>query len=401
MADRPLAGVRVLDFTWVLAGPVATRILAALGAEVIKIERKFEGFLLSTVQTGITNDLNRDKLSISINMQKPEGIALAHRLAKISDLVIDNFSARVMRQWQMDYDSLVKIKPDIVCVSMSGFGHTGPHTHYVSFGPTLQALTGYTLMMADKEGRPAGFSYSYSDSAGGFTGALAAMLALWNRKRTGKGQFVDFAQFEGLISLIGPALLDIAINGRKPDPPKWRSQEGPAAPHGVYRCQAQGADDDRWVAISVRSADEWQRFVKAIGAPPWASEARFQTLYSRMRNSAELDTLISKWTAQRSCEQVMDILQRSGVAAGIVANARDSCERDPHMRERGYFPRVAMPDGSTMQLSGMPFKLSATPPAVRNGAHEVGSDADYVLGELLGLSSTQREEMARAGVIWL
>ena len=401
MADRPLAGIRVLDFTWVLAGPVATRILAALGAEVIKIERKFEGFLGTAVQNGIANDLNRDKLSVSINMAEPAGIELAHRLAKISDIVMDNFSARVMRQWKMDYESLVKIKPDIISVSMSGFGHTGPHTHYVSFGPTLQALTGFSLMMADKERRPAGFSYSYSDSAGGFTGALAAMLALWNHKRTGKGQFVDFAQFEGLTSLIGPALLEMTINGHKPEPKEWRSQEGPAGPHGVYRCRAEGPDNDRWVAISVRSPHEWDHFVKAIGSPVWASEPRFRTLYSRMSNHKELDNLISQWTAGRKSEEVMETLQRAGVPAGIVANAQDSCARDPHLKTRGYFPQVSMPDGSTMQVNGMPFKLSATPAEVRNGAHDVGADADYVFGELLGLSSVQRQELVRNKAIWL
>jgi crotonobetainyl-CoA:carnitine CoA-transferase CaiB-like acyl-CoA transferase len=401
MAEKPLAGIRVLDFTWVLAGPVATRILAALGAEVIKIERKFEGFLGTAVQNGIANDLNRDKLSVSINMAEPAGIELAHRLARISDIVMDNFSARVMRQWKMDYKSLVKIKPDIISVSMSGFGHTGPHTHYVSFGPTLQALTGFTLMMADKEGRPAGFSYSYSDSAGGFTGALAAMIALWNRKRNGKGQFVDFAQFEGLTSLIGPALLDISVNGRRPEPPKWRSQEGPAAPHGVYRCRAEGPDNDRWVAISVRSADEWDRFVKAVGSPTWASEPRFRTLYSRMSNHEPLDNFISQWTAGKKAEEVMDILQRAGVAAGAVANAEDACARDPHLKERGYFPHVTIPDGSTMQVNGMPFKFQAAPVEVRNGAHEVGADADYVLGELLGLSSAERQVLMRNRTIWL
>ncbi len=397
--SRPLEGIRVLDFTWVMAGPVATRILAALGAEVIKIERQPEIYLAS--QMGIANDINRDKLSVSINMANPRGIELAQSLARISDIVMDNFSARVMRQWKMDYDNLVAIKPDIICVSMSGFGHTGPHTNYVSFGPTLQALTGFSLMMADEQGRPAGFSYSYSDSAGGYTGALAAMFALWHRKRTGKGQFVDFSQFEGLTSLIGPDLLDMSVNRRKPQPHKWRSQEGPAAPHGVYKCRPRGQDADRWIAISVRSQEQWHRFAAAIGNPPWTADPRFRTLYSRMQHDAALDQLVGQWTQGQNAEAAVALLQDAGVAAGLVENIEDAALRDPQFQARGYWPAVAMPGGARTQVSGMPFKMSRTPPNVLNGAHNVGADADYVLGDLLGISPADRQRLANDKVIWV
>ena len=399
MASRPLEGTRVLDFTWVMAGPVATRILAALGAEVIKIERKPEIYLAS--QMGITNDINRDKLSVSINMASPMGIELAQRLVRITDIVMDNFSARVMRQWKMDYENLVKIKPDIICLSMSGFGHTGPHTNYVSFGPTLQALTGFSLMMADQQGRPAGFSYSYSDSAGGYSGALAAMFALWHRKRTGQGQFVDFSQFEGLTSLIGPDLLDMSINHRQPQPHKWVSQEGPAAPHGVYKCRPRGEDADRWIVISVSTQEQWRRFMAVIGDPPWVSDPRFRTLYSRMRHSRELDEFVGRWADEQDAEAAMSLLQSAHVAAGLVENIEDAALRDPQFAARSYWPAVKMADGAKNQVSGMPYKLSMTPPAVVNGAHPVGADADYVLGELLGIGRAEREQMVKDKVIWV
>ncbi len=399
MASRPLEGTRVLDFTWVMAGPVATRILAALGAEVIKIERKPEIYLAS--QMGITNDINRDKLSVSINMASPQGIELAQRLVRITDIVMDNFSARVMRQWKMDYENLVKIKPDIICVSLSGFGHTGPHTNYVSFGPTLQALTGFSLMMADQQGRPAGFSYSYSDSAGGYSGALAAMFALWHRKRTGQGQFVDFSQLEGLTSLIGPDLLDMSINHRQPQPHKWGSQEGPAAPHGVYKCRPRGQDADRWIVISVSTQEQWRRFTAAIGNPPWVSDPRFRTLYSRMRHSKELDEFVGRWTVEQEAEAAMSLLQSAQVAAGLVENIEDAALRDPQFAARGYWPAVTMPDGTKNQVSGMPYKLSMTPAAVLNGAHAVGADADYVLGDLLGIGRAEREQLVKDKVIWV
>src|SRR3984893_15403204 len=283
----PLAGLRVLDFTWVVAGPVGTRILADHGAEVVKVERKVPP-QLGDRKRGLFCDLHRDKLSVAINMSHPDGLELARKLARQSDLVMDNFSARVMKAWGMDYESLVKIKPDIFCISMSGLGHTGPRSSYVSYGPTLQALGGYTQLMAENTGEPAGYGYSYADMAGGYTGALAALIALYHKRRTGQGQFVDLSQFEAVVSVVGPSLLDIAVNDREQQPPLYNSQEGPAAPHGVYRCAPLGDDDDRWIAISARSQGEWERLVKAIGAPAWPSEPKLQPLYLRVKNSAEL-----------------------------------------------------------------------------------------------------------------
>jgi benzylsuccinate CoA-transferase BbsF subunit len=397
MPDLPLQGIRVLDFTWVLAGPVATRIMAAMGAEVIKVERK-SGYIAPP--TGIHGDLNRDKLSIALNMSAPGAIDVAHRLVAISDLVIDNFSARVMRQWRMDYASLVKIKPDIVCLSMSGFGHTGPRANYVSFGPTLQAFTGFTLNMADEEGRPAGFSYSYSDSAAGFTGAMAALFALWHRKQTGQGQFIDFAQFEGLVSLVGPSLLDMTINGRRQEPHGWRSQEAPAAPHGAYRCRPRGDDADRWLVIAVSTHDQWTRLVRAMGAPAWASQPQFATLYQRMRNHAQLDAHIGAWTAQQDAEEAMAKLQSAGVPAGIVANAEDCCARDPQLAARNFWPAVRLPEGGETRVCGIPFQLYATPVGVRRCAPLAGESNDYVFGELLGLSRAERDRLVEQKVLW-
>jgi crotonobetainyl-CoA:carnitine CoA-transferase CaiB-like acyl-CoA transferase len=185
-----------------------TRILADHGAEVIKLERKPGP--TGERQLGLQGDLHRNKLSIAINMAHPRGIEVA--LAEKCDVVMDNFSARVMRGWGMDYESLSRIKPDIICISMSGLGHTGPRASYVSYGPILQALSGYTRLMAEENGAPAGYGYSYADMAGGYTGALAALIALWNRRRTGRGQFVNLSQFEALVGVIGPTLLDISVN---------------------------------------------------------------------------------------------------------------------------------------------------------------------------------------------
>ena len=402
-ALMPLEGVRVLDFTWVVAGPVACRILADQGGEVIKLERKMPG-TLGPRRVGLQGDLNRNKRSVAINMETARGVALARALAARSDIVIDNFSARVMRGWGMDYASLVEIKPDVICISMSGLGHTGPRANYVSYGPTLQALGGFTAMMRDEDGAPAGYGYSYADMAGGYTGALAALIALWSRRRTGKGQFVDLSQFEALTSVIGPALLDIAVNRRAQEAPLWRSQEGPSAPHGIYRCRPRierdRRDDDRWLAISIRSHAEWERFVAAIGSPPWAADPKFRTIFLRTRNSRELDQQVARWAADQDADETMAVMQHHRVAAAVVSNGADLCERDPQLQSRGFWPSVRLPDGTATQVTGVPFKLSRTPGSVRTAAPEIGDDNDYVLGELLGLNRAERAALIAEGAVW-
>jgi crotonobetainyl-CoA:carnitine CoA-transferase CaiB-like acyl-CoA transferase len=393
-----LEGIRVLDFTWIVAGPAATRVLADHGAEVIKVDRK--GELIAARRTGIMGDLNRNKLSIAINMAVPRGVELAHRLVTISDIVVDNFSARVMRQWGMDYPNLIKIKPDIIAMSMSGFGHGGPRANFVSYGPTLQALSGCTLHMADQKGHPAGFGYSYADMAGGYSGALAALAALWHRRRTGRGQFIDLSQFEALVSVLGPALLDFTVNGRAQTPPQWRSQEAPAAPHGVYRCCPEGDDDDRWLVISVRSHSDWRRFVSAINSPQWASDPRFHTLFQRMQNREPLDRHIAQWAAGQDAWEAMRLLQKASVAAAVVSNAEDLCVRDPQLAAREFWPAVSLPEGGQTHLSGIPFRLSATPASIRRWAPEINEDRDYVLGTLLGLGRAEQEALLEAQAVW-
>ena len=388
----------MLDFTWVVAGPVATRILADHGAEVIKLERKPGP--PGERQRGLQGDLHRNKLSIAVNMSNPRGVEVARRLAAKSDLVMDNFSARVMRAWGMDYDSLSRIKPDIICISMSGLGHTGPRASYVSYGPTLQALTGFTLLMAEENGEPAGYGYSYADMAGGFSGALAALIALWHRRQTGLGQFVDLSQFEALTSLVGPALLDILVNGQVRSPRGQLSQEMPAAPHGVYRCQPLGNDDDRWIAISVRAQPEWERFIAAIGSPGWAQSPEFRTLFLRMRKRDQLDQLVASWTIEQTAEHAMEILQGAGIAAGVVSNGEDICARDPQLQARDFWSTVELPDGRRTNVTGIPLKLSATPGSIRSPSPPIGSSNDYVLGELLGYSDADRQHLIAEGAIW-
>jgi crotonobetainyl-CoA:carnitine CoA-transferase CaiB-like acyl-CoA transferase len=284
---------------------------------------------------------------------------------------------------------------------MSGLGHTGPRASYVSYGPTLQALSGYTLLMSETNGTPAGFGYSYADMCGGYTGVLAALLALWHRRHTGRGQFVDLSQFEAVTSVIGPALLDITVNGRKQEAPKYRPQEMPAAPHGVYRCKPLDSDDDRWIALAVRSQLEWERFVAAIGVPAWTHEPAFRTLYLRMRNQAELDAHIARWAAEQDAEVAMERLQRAGIAAGVICNGADLCARNPQLQARSFWGTVTLPNGTTTQVTGVPAKLSETPGSIRTPSPVIGSYNDYVLGEVLGYSAAERATLIDEKAIWV
>lgn len=380
---RALDGIRILDFTWVVAGPVATRILADQGAEVIKIERR-DSLDLGSRRGGFTGNLFRGKQSTVINMSDPRGRAIAQQLVKVADVVIDNFSARVMRNWGMDYESLKQLKPDIIAVSMSGFGHTGPHKDYVSYGPTLQALSGYTLLMRHAGKEPAGWGYSYADMSGGYSGALAVLMALWYRRRTGQGQFVDLSQFETISSVVGPSLLDILVNKTARAPFGNCSQEAPAAPHGVYRCRG----EDRWCAMTIFTEEEWSAFCRVLGNPAWTHEARFTTLAARSQNYESLDRYVEEWTTQHAAEEVMTLLQQAGVPAGVVANAEDM-DRDPQLRARGYWAQVKTPEGEDVVLDGPPIQLSATPGYLAAPGPLLGEHTESVLHQLLGYSAAE------------
>ncbi|HJQ84049.1 MAG TPA: CoA transferase [Candidatus Binatia bacterium] len=391
---RPLDGIRVTDFTWVVAGPVTTRILADLGAEVIKIERR--GSLdFGDRRGGLSGTLMRGKKSLVVDLNDARGLAVARRLAALSDVVVDNFSARVMTNLGLDYDALVKLRPDVICVRMTGFGLTGPARDHVSYGPTLQASTGYTLLMAEPDGPPAGFGYSYSDLAGGNLGALAVLAALRHRQETGRGQLVDLAQLEAVASVIGPTLLDRAAHGGASAATGNASQEAPAAPHGVYRT----AGDDRWIAITVFTDPEWQGFAAAIGRPAWTDDARFATAAGRLRHAGELDRLVAAWAQSERGEDAVARLQRAGVPAGLVANAEDLCRLDPQLEARGHFVDVPTPEGRMVRLDGPPFLLSDTPARPSGPGPLLGEHTDEVLSTLLGYGAEEIAALRAANVI--
>ena len=396
-----LRGVRVVDFTWVHAGPSATRILADQGAEVIKIESGY-GVSISGGPTprtlrgvGQRHNWNAGKLSLSLNMRTPQGIAIAKRLVEVSDVVAENFSGRIMPRWGMDYESLRQIKPDIIMLSMSGLGRTGPWKDYVSYGQTLQAWSGFTYLTGFPDTDPCGPASAYSDAVAGMAGAQAILLALIHRRRTGQGQWIDLSQFEALSALLETLVLDLSVNRKGDDIRRTgnRLPHGGGAPHGVYRCKG----DDRWVAIDVFSDAEWSAFVRAIGDPSWGQDGRFTTVLGRQRDADDLDQLVETWTTQYSPQEVMHQVQAAGVAAGVVQTGADLVHNDPHLEERGFFRHVPDAEGTPRIIEGAPYKLSGTPGGPTHAAPQFGAHQEYVMGDILGMTEEEMAECAMEG----
>ena len=395
-----LRGIRVLDFTWIHAGPSATRILSDQGAEVIKVESNnalsVVGGPASATARGLgqRHNWNAGKLSISLNMKTPQAVDIARRLATVSDVVAENFSGRVMPSWGLDYQSIRRISPGIIMLSMSGFGRTGPWKDRVSYGQTLQAWSGFTQLTGFPDSDPSGPASAYSDAVGGMAGAQAVLLALIHRSRTGRGQWLDVSQFESLSSLLETLALDLSVNGSAAVSTRSgnRLPYGGGAPHGAYRCRG----EDRWVAITVFTEGEWSAFVEVIGRPQWTEDSRFATVEARQRNADALDALVESWTIQRSAEDVMHSLQAAGVAAGVVQTGAD-LSRDAQLMARGFFRRVADHQGEHRIIESAPYKLSRTPGSVTRGAPAFAADMTYVLRELLGMSDEEVEDCAIAG----
>ena len=386
-----LDGLRVLDFTWVLAGPYATRILADFGAEVIKVGSRHIPGSDEDSRTGYFNTWNRNKLSISLNLSKPEARGVALRLAGISDVVVENFTPRVMANWRLSYEQLKEIKPDLIMVSLSGMGHTGAWQNYVAFDATVQALSGLTHLTTFPGRPPLGVGCAHADHVAGLVAALALLEALEYRSETGEGQYIDISELEALTSLLEVAVLDFTANARELAPEGNSNPD--FAPCGVYRCQG----DDRWCAISLSSEEEWQHLCGVLGYPAWTKDTRFATNSERVKHSTELDRLVEGWTINHTPEEVMNLLQGVGIACGVVSDAASLAE-DPQLRERGFFTSVEHPVLGKVTFDTTPVKLSETPASFYRPAPILGQDNDYVYGKLLGMTKKEIAFFTEKGI---
>jgi crotonobetainyl-CoA:carnitine CoA-transferase CaiB-like acyl-CoA transferase len=401
-----LAGIRVLDLTWVLAGPYATRLLADHGADVIKVESRHRQdptrfarmLFLSRHPTvdpdrnGYFNNHNRSKRSVALNLDVPAGRDILARLVAHADVVIENFSPRVMAGWGLDYAGLRAIKPDVILVSMSGLGHTGPWRDYLTYADALAALSGLAAQAGFPGRDPVGTTFGLGDMIAGLHAALGALAALEHRAATGEGQHVDLSQVEAVAAHTGTSLLEVAA-GLTLEP---RGNRHPAmAPHGVFPCRG----DERWIAIAVTSDEAWRALCAVMGRAALATDGRFATATDRTHHEDALEAIIGAWTRERDAVALMEELQAHGVAAGVVQDARDLVENDPHLRARGYWERVEHPVAGAFDHEGVVARLSDTPGSVWQAAPTLGQHTRAILAGLLGLTDAEVAHYATEGAL--
>src|SRR5579863_760365 len=348
MADLPLSGIRVLDFTWAWAGPFCTMQLAHLGAEVIRIETTARPACVTRLippfaddvpgpdRAGYFNQYNQGKKSILMNLARPEAIELACEMVKHCDIVADNFAAGVMDKLGLGYDKLSRFKPDLIMVSMSGYGQTGPFKGFIGYGPPASALAGMFYTTGYRGGDPAEIGISYPDPNAGVFGAFAILAALAHRALTGEGQYIDQSQWEAALVLMPEALLQYDINQR--EPVRQGNHDAVMAPHECYRA----AGDDKWVSIAVGSDDEWRAMCRVMEQPQLADDQRFKTAASRKQNEDALDQVVTAWTSRNDRWDIARRLQAVGVAAFPSMSNKDLAE-DPHLNERDYLVRLTHP----------------------------------------------------------
>ena len=389
-----LNGIRILDFTRVLAGPYATRILGDFGAEVIKVQSKKTATGVESNTRGYFSIWNRNKRSITLDMSYPEARELALGMVAISDVVIENFTPRVMSNWGLHYKKLKEAKPDLIMLSMSGMGQTGPWKDHAAFGSTVQSLGGLTYLTSYEKNSPVGSGYAYADPVSGLYGAFAVLAALDYRDRTGHGRYIDLSEYEAVCTLIGPALLDTFTNDTEVLPKGNRSDYLLAAPYGCYPCLG----TDRWCVIAVFKEVEWKALCQVLGQPAWTKEERFSSLSKRKKHAEELDEFLGTWTSDQTAEEIVVILQKVGVPAGVVQNAKDLVN-DPQLVEREFFVHLKHPTLGDTISDRSPIRFGRSYDKDWKASPLLGEHNEYVFMNLLGLSEREFLAYVDKGVI--
>ncbi len=394
MKKLPLEGVNVLDFTWTGVGPNSVNYLAFYGATIVKLESQKRPDALRTLgpfKDG-TPHLEHSyyfafaqpakKYDITLNLDHPKGMEIVKKLVAWADVVADSFAGGTMEKWGLDYDNLKKIKPDIIMLRTCMHGHTGPLAKQHGQGFILTALSGIDSIISWPDRPPAGLYGAFTDHVAPLFNAVSLIAALDYRRRTGKGVYIDQSQHESVLHWVIPLLLDYSTNHKLP---KINGNHlDYAVPHNIYPCQG----NDRWCAIAVFNDDEWTKFCQVIENRALAKDPKYATLLSRKENEAELDAIVEQWTIKHTAEEVMNLMQAAGVAAGIVANSKDQAE-DPQLVHYQFFEKQYHPEiGELPIYHGPLFKLSKTP-HVLGPPPMLGEYNEYVYTKLLGLSDEE------------
>jgi benzylsuccinate CoA-transferase BbsF subunit len=376
-----------------------------MGADVIKIEssRRLDSLRLAgpykdgkpgVNRSGYFADRNTSKRGITIDMKHPRALGVIRKLIASSDIVANNFSAGVMENFGLGPDDCARIKPDVIYIAMSMQGSRGPQRDFRGTGSSIAALTGIQELSGLPGRVPAGTGTNYPDHLPNPCHAAFALLAaLRHRRRTGQGQYIDFAQTEPMLSLLGPTFLDLTVNGRLQ---QRRGNDHPwAAPHGVYPC----AGDDRWIAITVMNDAQWSALVGAMERPAWAVEERWRTMPQRYRERADLDRLIAQWTRGLDAQELMLALQGKGVPAGAVQDAHDVLRVDPQLAYRKHWVRLPHAEMGESIYNNLPFRFSRTPVRPTRPAPMLGEHTREILHGLLGLSDREIDELESEQVL--
>ncbi len=399
----PLSGIRVVDMTWAWAGPHGTQLLATLGAEVIKIESRARldhsrlRSLMGGAMTGdpddsaIFNDLNLNKLSLTLDLRKEAARDLLRDLVRVSDVLVQNMRPGVLERLGLAYEALVEIRPDLIMLSSSAVGSTGPEKSYAGYAPTFSSMCGIADLTGYPDGPPMPLGGSV-DLRVGTSGALSVLAALYRRQRTGEGQHIDLSSTEVISSMMGEAFLEHSMTGRVPV--RRGNRHDVMAPHGCYAC----IGEDRWVSIAVGSDEEWIALKRAIDVPALSGEA-YAGPTERWRNQDALDRIVESWTRTKEVDWVVSHLQAAGVPAMRV-HVSDSIASDPHLLSRGFIQTVDHPKLGPRQVVGLPWRFSGDGVGIREPAPLLGQHNDDVLGKILGLSRDEIERLVEEGVLF-
>jgi crotonobetainyl-CoA:carnitine CoA-transferase CaiB-like acyl-CoA transferase len=411
MADA-LSSFRICDFTGQLAGAGATKWLASFGAEVIRIEdpvREGRWDILRGIppfvdeRRGVNlgggfNNHNTNKHGITLNLRTERGKEILREIIERSDVVSENFAKGVLEKWGFGYQQLKAIRNDIIYVSNCGFGHVGPYSDFKTWGPIVQAMSGLTFTSGLPDEEPAGWGYSFMNHTGAYYMAMAILLALIHRQRTGEGQWVDLACTEAALTLHGPALLDWTVNGRPSrragQPSSNRSTWPPMAPHGIYPT----AGEDNWVAIACRDQADWRSLATVIGEP-WCVDPAFADLDGRINAQNTLDAHMSRWTAAQPKLGIEQRLRNAGVPVAAVAKPQERIDLDNSTADFGLWPTVRHSEMGDVRVDGQPVHFSKTDWHLERGAPCLGEHTEAVLSRLLDYSSEDIAELRAEGVI--
>jgi formyl-CoA transferase len=392
----PLAGVRVVEATTTAAGPLCSATLADLGADVIKVEvptgevnRRLPPFYPGTKVGAINGNINRNKRSLSLDLRRPEGRDIFLKIAAKSDIVVENFKKGTMARWGVGYNQVRKVKPDIVYVSITGWGQFGPNSDRAGYDPIAQAASGWMSMNGSVDGPPVKAATAIGDEMGGLNGAIGAMAALIHRNRTGEGQHVDISLLEGLEG--GPAGIPLSVAAMGVVPQRLGNEFGFAVPANSYKCK------DGWIYVAVLLDSHWKALAPILGNPELAEDPNFADLSNRLANRDACNAMVSAWAVERTRAEAMALLMKAGLAASPVSTYNESA-KDPHNIERDVLQAATIEDGSVAIHTGPVAKFSRTPVRVRSGAPSIGQHNDEILAEI-GIDADARRRLKKHSVI--